>query len=116
MKAHTASLINAITLIGCSAWAYWSIAGSSFTALIPAAFAIGLLLCYPGVRSENKVIAHIAVLLTLILLIALYMPLASALENGASGPMVRVGLMIGTTVLAMIFFIKSFRDARRARN
>ncbi|MEM6824235.1 MAG: hypothetical protein AAF566_03920 [Pseudomonadota bacterium] len=113
MTAHTASLINAITLICCSLWAYVSIGGSSWTALIPLIFGVALILCYPGIKSQNKLIAHIAVSLTLILLVALYMPLSSAVEDAATWPLVRVLLMVASTVFAIVFFIKSFRDARR---
>lgn len=115
MKAHTASLINAATLIICSIWAFLSIGGSSWTALIPAVFGVALLACYPGVKAENKVIAHIAVVLTFVILLALYMPLSSALSSGAAGALIRALAMVVTTALALVFFIKSFRDARRAR-
>lgn len=115
MAPHTASLVNAVTLIACSVWAFVVIGGASYTALIPAAFGIGLIICLPGVRSENKVIAHIAVLLTLVVLVALYMPLSSALSSGAPGALIRSIAMVATTLFAMFAFIKSFRDARRAR-
>jgi len=115
MKAHSASMINAVTLIVCGVWAYLSIGAVSFTPLIPVAFGVALLLCYPGVKSENKIIAHVAVLLTVVLLIALYMPLSSAVQSGLPGPLIRSLAMMITTILALVFFIKSFRDARRAR-
>ena len=115
MAPHTASLVNAVVLLVCSAWGYWATDFKSMTALIPAAFAVALFACYPGVRAENKLIAHIAVLLTFVLLVALYMPLSSALESGELGPIVRSVLMAVTTVFAMVAFIKSFRNARRAR-
>ncbi|MEM6890753.1 MAG: hypothetical protein AAF636_21860 [Pseudomonadota bacterium] len=115
MKAHSASMINAVTLIVCGVWAYLSIGAASFTPLIPVGFGVALLLCYPSVKSENKVIAHVAVLLTVVLLIALYMPLSSALQNGLPGPLIRSFAMVITTIVALIFFVKSFRDARRAR-
>lgn len=115
MTAHTASLINALTLIACSIWAYIAIGGIHWTPLIPGAFGAALLACYPGVKAENKVVAHIAAVLTLAILIALYMPMASAIEDGLAGPLIRSGLMVVTTAFALIFFIKSFRDARRAR-
>ncbi|MEM0990070.1 MAG: hypothetical protein AAGK00_14430 [Pseudomonadota bacterium] len=114
MKAHVASSLNAVVLIGCSAWAYLS-GVASMTALIPAAFGIALLACHPGVKSENKIIAHIAVVLTLIVVIALSMPLMGAIGRGDTMASLRVGLMMVTSIIAMIFFIKSFIDARRSR-
>ena len=113
MTPHLASLINAVVLIGCSAWAY--VGASSFTALIPAAFGVALLACYPGVKAENKVIAHIAVLLTLVVLVALVMPLRGAIARGDTLSLIRVAAMMATSAIAIVYFIKSFRDARRAR-
>ncbi|MEM8570582.1 MAG: hypothetical protein AAGG56_06680 [Pseudomonadota bacterium] len=115
MKAHTASLINAVTLIVCTAWAYLAIPDIHFTAFIPGAIGLALIACYPGVKAENKIVAHIAVSLTALLLISLFIPLRSSFGYGEFGPIFRTLAMIGTTVFAMVYFIKSFRDARRAR-
>ena len=115
MKAHTASLINAATLIVCSAWAYNAVYGAHWTPLIPGVFGVALLACYPGVKAENKVVAHIAALLTALILLALFMPLRSALQSEEPWALVRSIAMVATSVLALVFFVKSFRDARRAR-
>lgn len=115
MNAHTASLINAIVLIVMAAWGYLSSETPSLTALIPVAFGALLLACYPGVKAENKVIAHIAVLLTLIVLVALFMPLRGAIGRGDMLAIVRVAIMMASTAMAMVFFVKSFIEARRSR-
>lgn len=113
MTAHLANLINAVVLIAMSLWAYLGSVEPSLTALIPAGFGAALLACAPGVRSHNKAIAHVAVLLTLVVLVALYMPLSGALARGDDMALIRVGAMAATSVLAMVFFVKSFIDARR---
>lgn len=113
MTAHRASLINAAVLILCSLWAY--VVSGSMTALIPAAFGVGIAACYSGVKVENKLIAHIAVLLALIVLLALTVPLRGALSRGDGMALLRVALMAGSCIFAMVYFVKSFRDARRAR-
>ncbi|MEL6233014.1 MAG: hypothetical protein AAFR46_01275 [Pseudomonadota bacterium] len=115
MTAHRASLINAVTLILCSLWAYFTPAASSLTALIPAAFGLALLLCLNGVRAENKLIAHIAVVLTLVVLIALIVPLRGALARADGLAILRVGLMMASSALALVFFVRSFIEARRRR-
>lgn len=115
MKAHTASLINAIILIAFSAWGYFSSDTPSITALIPAIIGVLLLICNPGVRKENKVIAHIAVVLTLLVLIGLIKPLTGAMGRGDSAAIFRVVTMILSTLLAMVYFVKSFIDARKNR-
>jgi len=113
MKAHVANLLNAVVLIAMGLWGYFET--SSNTAFIPVAIGVALLLCHGGVKSENKVIAHIAVLLTFIILLAMLgMRLPKALDTGGIA-LVRTILPIITGVLAMVAFIGSFRAARKAR-
>ena len=111
MNAYKANLINSISLIVFGFWGY--IDGSSITALIPTAFGAILLACAGGVKNQNKIIAHIAVLLTLLILFALLgMRLPKSLESGGIG-LFRVLFMCGTSLLAMIYFVKSFIAARK---
>ena len=113
MNASKANLINSISLIAFGLWGYFEV--TSPTALIPVGFGVVLLLCYNGVKTQNKVVAHIAVLLTLVILLALIgMRLPKSIEDGGIG-LVRVILMISTSVLAMVYFVKSFIDARKAK-
>jgi len=115
MKAHTASLINAVILISFSAWGYFTSDTPSMTALIPLVIGVILLICNPGIRKENKIIAHIAVVLTLLVLIGLIKPLTGAMERGDSAAIFRVVIMLLSTLLATAYFIKSFIDARKNR-
>ena len=109
MNATKANLINSISLIVFGLWGYFEV--TSPTALIPVG--VVLLLCYSGVKNQNKVIAHIAVLLTLVILLALVgMRLPKSLESGGIG-LFRVVAMCLTSVLAMIYFVRSFIEARR---
>ena len=73
MKTYQANLLNSIVLIVLGLWGYFEVV--SPTALIPVFFGIVLLLCNVGVKKENKVIAHIVVLLTLLLLMVVLMSL-----------------------------------------
>ena len=115
MKAHVASLINALLLITLSAWGYLSSDTPSMTALIPAIIGTLLLLMNGGVKKENKVIAHIAVLLTVLILFGLVKPLMGAMDRADSMAIMRVGIMMASTVFALVFFVKSFIDARKNR-
>jgi hypothetical protein len=115
MKAHTASLFNAIVLIAMGLWGYLASDSPSMTALIPVIGGALLLPMTGGIRRENKVVAHVAVVLTLILLLGLFMPLQGALERADNMAVVRVALMLASSVLAMIAFIRSFIEARRKR-
>lgn len=115
MNAHKASLINAILLIAFGSWAYLSSDTPSVTALIPVGFGVALVLVSPGVKKENKIIAHVAVLLTLFVLLGLGMAMKGVIGREDSMGMIRVGIMLASTVLAMVMFVKSFIDARKAR-
>ncbi len=117
MKPYQANLINAAILIGLGLWGYFTGSGSP-TALIAPAVGVVLLAMHPWMKKENKAIAHVVVLLTLLLLIALFMPLKSALgkEEVNSLAVMRTGVMILSCLTALMVFIKSFRDARKARS
>ena len=115
MKAHTASLLNALILIGFGLWAYLGSDTPSKTALIPVGFGAMLLSLYRGVKKENKIVAHIAVLLTLLILGGLLKPLTAAVDREDGLAIMRVSVMIVSTIMALVFFIKNFIDVRRAR-
>ena len=111
MNASNANLLNSICLIGMGLWGYFEL--SAPTAFIPVGFGVVLLACQSGVKKENKVIAHIAVLLTLLILVALSgMTLPKKIDAGGTG-LLRVLSMIVTSALSMVLFIKSFIDARK---
>lgn len=115
MKAHTTSLINALILVIMGLWGYFESDSRPITALIPVVVGIILVVINNGVKKENKIIAHIAILLTLIITIGLIKPFLGSLERGNITGIIRVSLMILTSLLAMIAFIQSFIAARKAR-
>jgi predicted ferric reductase len=115
MNAHKASLINAILLVTLSLWGYFSSETPSITALIPAFVGVILIAINKGVKKENKVIAHIAVVLTLVILVGLIKPLLGAIDRSDNLAILRVLIMIISTIMAMIYFIKSFIQARKNR-
>ena len=113
MNSTNANIINSICLIVIGLWGYFEV--SAPTALIPVGFGVALILCSPGVKKQNKVIAHIAVLLTFIILIALVgMRLPKSIDQGGLG-LLRVFLMIGTSTFSMIYFIRSFISNKKAK-
>lgn len=115
MKPFQASVLHAIILVVFGLWGYFGPENPSLTALIPVATGIVLLLLNPGLRKENRAIAHIVVILTLLILIALIMPLSGAIKRSDPTGLVRVLVMMAASVLAMVYFIKSFIDTRRER-
>lgn len=115
MKPFQANLINAAALIILGLWGYLGSETPSPTALIPVGFGIVFALATPPFKKDNKVVAHIIVLLTLLIIIALFKPLMGALGRGDTLAAVRVGIMIVTSIIAMVIYIKSFIAARKAR-
>jgi len=109
------NLINSIALISMSAWGY--VDTNSFTALIPSFFGIILLILGTMLTNEKlvKLSAHLVVLFTLLILLALVVQvLPGVVERGGIG-LIRVILMITTSAIAMTVFIKSFIDNRKSR-
>ena len=119
MTAEKMNLINALTLVILGLWGFIDVntpsleTGISWTALIPVFFGVILLLCHKGIKNGSKVIAHIAVVLTLLILIALLgIRLPISIENGGIG-LFRVVAMSVISLLAFISFIRSFIENRK---
>ena len=116
MKAYTISLINSLVLVTMGLWGYFESDSRPITALIPVIVGIILVVINNGVKKENKIIAHIAVLLTLIITIGLIKPFLGSLEKANITGTIRVSLMILSSLWAMIAFIQSFIAARKSKN
>ena len=95
----------------------WGAVESSFspTSFIPLFIAVLLLLCAKGVKKENKVIAHIAVLLALLCFLGLFMALKGTLERDNAIATYRVAAMIIISGIILVSYINSFVQARRKR-
>ena len=116
MKAYTVSLINSFILITMGLWGYFESDSRPITALIPVIIGTILVAINNGLKKENKIIAHIAVLLTLIITIGLLKPFLGSLEKANFTGTIRVSLMIISSLWAMIVFIQSFIAARKSKN
>ena len=116
LKPYQFSLINSISLVTLGGYGYFTSSTPSITALIPVIFGIAILGMNPGIKKDNKIIAHIAVLFTFIMLLGLVMPLIGAIQRSDTGALLRVSTMLITTVLAMIGFIQSFKKARKNKS
>jgi Na+/citrate or Na+/malate symporter len=122
MKTEQSNLLNSLTLITVGLWGYFDVSDydlsviTSFehwTALIPVVFGFVLLLCHKGVKNNSKLVAHIAVVVTLLIFIALVgKRLPISIEQGGAG-LFRVIAMSLTSFLAMITFVKSFVSNRK---
>ena len=118
MKAATANLLNAIVLIAAGLYGYFGIAASdgshSLTALIPAAFGILFLAMQKGVANHNKIISHVVVVLTLLLLVMCILRFVKV-QDWVDKKYVFLACIVSNAV-ALIAFIGSFIEARKNRN
>ena len=115
MKANTVSLINSLFLVSMGLWGYFESDSRPITALIPVIVGVILLLINSGVKKQNKIAAHVAVLLTLLIIIGLVKPFLGALNRGNLAGIIRVSLMILSSLWAMFTFVQSFISARKSR-
>ncbi len=115
MNAYKANMINAAVLMLLGIWGFLASGMEQMTAMIAPLVGVILMALSNGIKKDNKVLAHIAVVLTLLIVIALGKPLMSQIGKGDALGIVRVGLMMASSIFAMVFFMKSFRDARIAR-
>jgi hypothetical protein len=113
MKPYFINLLNALVYIVFGSWGYLSSGTPSVTALIPVLAGIILVCITPGFKQGNRVLAHIAVVLTFAMLMALLKPLTGTIGRSDKSGIARVIIMMFSSLVAMIFFIKSFVDARR---
>ncbi|MFL2803842.1 MAG: hypothetical protein ACJ0BB_02915 [Dehalococcoidia bacterium] len=117
MNPKTANLINSISLILMGIWGFIDV--SSPTALIPTIFGILILICFfLSNKNEklNRIFVHVAILLTILILFALvFTRLPKSIDDGGVG-LIRVLIMIGTSIFSTGIFIKNFIDARRYKS
>ena len=107
MTASKANLINAVALIGLSLWAYFANGMSSETTLIPVAFGLLLLGHHIWLKGGSRVALAIVILLTLVIAVALWTPLSGAISKGEPLPVIRVGIMMATSVFALLVLARS---------
>ena len=115
MKANIVSLINSIILISMGLWGYFESDSRPITALIPVIVGVILLLINSGIKKENKIASHVAVLLTLLIIIGLVKPFLGALDRENIAGIIRVSAMILTSLWAIITFVQSFISARKSK-
>lgn len=108
-------MLNAIVLIILGLWGYLGSQTPSPTALIPVFAGILLLSFVKGVKDGNRIIAHLAVLITFVLIIAFVKPLTGAIGRGDNGAIIRVVAMMISGIVTMVYFVRSFIAVRKAR-
>jgi cell division protein FtsW (lipid II flippase) len=117
MKAAQANLLNAIVLLAAGLYGYFMILTPekthAITALIPAAFGLLFLALQKGVATENKVIAHVVVVLTFVLLIMCIIRFFKIELWEAKKYLFLICIL--SNAVALVAFIGSFITARKNR-
>lgn len=117
MKPYQANLINAGVLLVFGLWAYMTMAAESrsMTVLIPMFFGVAFLLLTPQLKKENRIVAHVVAGLTLLILVALMMPLKGSIGRADMDAIFRVSIMMAASLFALVIYIRSFIALRRKR-
>ena len=114
MNSKNANIINSASLIIMGIWVFFEV--SSVTAFIPSIFGVLIFTCYLISRKNQKlniIFSHIAVLLTILILVALISTrLPKSIDEGGWG-LLRLLVMLGTSSFSITMFIKSFIEARQ---
>ena len=110
MKPHFLNLVNALVLVILGGWGY--IEKDSPTALIPVFMGAILWILTPKMREGDKNASHTAAILTLLIVIGLFMPLRRELHLGDTMGVLRSLVMLGSSLLALSIFVKSFMEKR----
>lgn len=113
MNPFVATVILTVVLFAMSAWGYFGSDTPSTTALIPAGFGLMFGLCSFGVKKENKIVAHITVVLVVLTTLALLVPLFGSIGRGDMAAVARVSIMLLALVGTFVVYVRSFIDARK---
>ena len=117
MKPVTVNALNAVILIIAGLYGYIGVAAAdghhSPTALIPTAFGIVLIILGLFWSKAPKIVSHIVVVLTLVLLIMCAMRFVKVVDWDAKKYIFLVCTL--SNAIALSVFIKSFIDARKNR-
>ena len=102
MVPYKANILASVILLVFGIWGYLD--SNSNTALIPVAFGLLFLLATVPFRQGNRIVAHIIVVLTFLLVLALLKPLFGAINDGRTMAIVRIGIMIGACLYALAIY------------
>jgi len=107
MKVYMISMLNAFVLMVVGLWGYLGDEASTMLALIPVFTGALLLSLVHGVRYGSKSMALLSLILTSLILIAMIMPLISAVGHADSPSTYRIGFMMMSSSIATGYFIRN---------
>lgn len=105
-NAHIVLMINAMVLIIVGILSYMTSGVKSYTALIAPAVGIILLVFYSHVKNGNRNAAHAAVVLTLLITLALIVPI---IRTGS----IYAIIMMVVSFIAVIYYVMGFIERKK---
>ena len=111
MKVYQITLVNALILIILGLWGYFD--SNSFTALIPVIAGVILVLLYSSNRRGNTLILNITIALTVLLIGGLIKPLTGAIQRQDNASLIRVGIMIISSLVALYYYLKKYSGRKK---
>ena len=115
LKPKKAALLNSsvLILVGIIGYYYNS---ASITALIPVFLGLAIFLCYVFYDKNNKIFAHICVILMFIALLGLFKPIMGSIGRSDIYATLRISLMQLISLYCIVCFIVSFIEAKKNNN
>jgi len=117
LKFKNSSLVNSLSLIFVGLWGYIEV--TSPTALIPVIFGIGILVAYYlsiKFPEKKKIFVHIVLLLTILIFFSLISTRLSKSIDAGDLSLLRVIIMLTTSLIALLSYTKIFIDNRKSKN
>jgi hypothetical protein len=103
------TLINAIVLVALGLWGYLAKSEPTTDAtLIPMAFGLVFGIALPLYQEENRLISYLFLVLTLLLTIALWIPMVRAYQAEQTSELIRLSLMVLSCCLALFYYLVAF--------
>ncbi|NEW82703.1 MAG: hypothetical protein GZ094_10100 [Mariniphaga sp.] len=115
MKVYLVSMMNAFILMVLGLWSFLGSENPSPISLIPIITGAFLLSLIRGLRYGSKPMAHISMVLTFLILIAMIVPFISALGHNDSAAAYRIGFMMVSCSIAIGFFVSKIIRVRKKR-
>jgi hypothetical protein len=109
MNAHKANLINSVSLFVMSLWDYFGSMNPAVHSFVPLLFGVMLLSLNNGVLYNIKGQKRAAFVLTIFMTVLLLRPMYDAIGDKNTMVIIRIGWMMGTSLLAIIYFIKNVK-------
>jgi hypothetical protein len=115
MKVYLVSMMNAFILMTLGLWAYLGSEAQSPITLLPVFAGALLLSLIRGIRYGSKSMAQISLVVTFLILVAMIIPLISAINHSDSASTYRIGFMSASCAITIGFFVSRFIKVRKRR-